>query len=122
MYLVLNLTCRLVHIYIHSSISNFIVMPSTSLTVIISPAQVEVGEGEDVIMFCHLSGYIYTHVEWLKHESVLPKGRTLIKTSKLSLRDSELVKLYLKNSLCILYNNASHDLYIVEPRLAQNHK
>ena len=87
MYLVLNLTCHLVHIYIHSSISKFIVMPSTqSLTV-------EVREGADAVMFCHLSGWTYTHVEWLKHDSVLPKERTIIKTSKLSLGDSELVKL-----------------------------
>ena len=37
MYLELNLTCRLVHIYIHSSVFRFIVIPSKSLTFVTSP-------------------------------------------------------------------------------------
>ena len=66
-----------------------------------------------LIMFCHLSGSTYTHVEWQKHNSVLPKGRTIVKTAKLSLCDSELVRVVIYGFVCALYNNASHDLYIV---------
>ena len=97
-------------------------MPSTeSLTVVISPTHVEVRESDDISLFCHLSGSTYTHMEWQKHNSVLPKERTLVKSSKLSLCDSELVRVVINRFICALYNNASHDLYIVEARLAQNH-
>ena len=42
-----------------------------------------------------------------------------MKTRNLSLRDSELVRVVINGFiLCALYNNASHDFYIVEPRLA----
>ena len=44
-------------------------------------------------------------------------------TSKLSLCDSELVRVVIYRFVCAVYNNASHDLYIVvEPRLAQKHR